>query len=176
MALLFVVTYYLLAFRPGQQNSAQIDSGSSQKNLVSNPIDEYLLYWRLGQNRNKGLVARLAHILGVDVNRALANVRCTISIIMFADINQCMLIMSDFQMITGLSILISGYTQLRCGLQAYYWQRVVYLAWFSSITHLCCLTFLREYFSRNKVAYCWRLPGMIILILMLVVAYVPTAH
>lgn len=84
--------------------------------------------------------------------------------------------MSDFQLLTGLSILISGYSQLRCGLQTYFWQRVVHLAWFSSVTHLCCLTFLREHFARNKVAYYWRLPGMITLVLMLVVAHVPTAH
>ena len=88
---------------------------------------------------------------------------------------QCMLTMSDFQLITGLSILVSGYSQ-RCSLQAYYWQRVVHLAWFSSITHLCCLTFLREHFARNKVAYYWRLPGMITLVIMLIFALVPTAH
>lgn len=56
-----------------------------------------------------------------------------------------MLTMSDFQLITGLAILISGFTQLQTGISAYHWQRLVQLAWFSSVTHLCCLTALRDY-------------------------------
>lgn len=84
--------------------------------------------------------------------------------------------MSDFQLITGLSILISGFTQLDTGISAYHWQRLVQLSWFSSITHLCTLTTLRNYFRRHTIGYFWRLPGMIILILMLIVALVPTGH
>lgn len=84
--------------------------------------------------------------------------------------------MSDFQLVTGLSILISGFTQLDTGISAYHWQRLVQLAWFSSVTHLCCLTALRNYFRRNALGYFWRLPGMIILIIMLIVALIPTGH
>ena len=87
-----------------------------------------------------------------------------------------MLTMSDFQLVTGLSILISGFTQMNTGISAYHWQRLVQLAWFSSITHLCCLTALRNYFRRNTLGYFWRLPGMIILIIMLIVALIPTSH
>lgn len=87
-----------------------------------------------------------------------------------------MLTMSDFQLVTGLSILISGFTQLDTGISAYHWQRLVQLAWFSSITHLCCLTALRNYFKRNTLGYFWRLPGMVILVIMLIVALIPTGH
>lgn len=84
--------------------------------------------------------------------------------------------MSDFQLITGLSILISGFTQLGTGISAYHWQRLVQLAWFSSITHLCTLTALRNYFRQNSLGYFWRLPGMVILIIMLIIALIPTGQ
>lgn len=84
--------------------------------------------------------------------------------------------MSDLQLITGLAIISSGFAQLRCGISAYHWQRIVHLAWFSSITHLSCLTCLRDYFYEHRWAQLWRIPGMVTLIIMLVVALVPTAH
>jgi hypothetical protein len=84
--------------------------------------------------------------------------------------------MSDLQIITGISILISGFTQLRCGLSSYHWQVVVYLAWFSSITHLSCLTFLRSYLYNHPEERAWRLIGMGILILMLLAAFIPTGN
>lgn len=87
-----------------------------------------------------------------------------------------MLIMSDFQLVTGFAVLLSGYTQLRCGISTYHWQRIVKLAWFSSITHLCCLTFLRDYFCQNKLAQFWRIPGMILLVVALCIAMVPDAQ
>lgn len=87
-----------------------------------------------------------------------------------------MLLLSDFQLLTGLSIMISGFTQLRCGISIYHWHKVVRLAWFSSITHLCCLTFLRDYFQHHKLAQLWRVPGMVILVIMLIVALIPTAQ
>lgn len=84
--------------------------------------------------------------------------------------------MSDLQLITGLAIIVSGFAQLRCGISAYHWQRIVQLAWFSSITHLCCLTFLRDYLHQHKSAQVWRIPGMVALVVMVIAALVPTAH
>lgn len=84
--------------------------------------------------------------------------------------------MSDFQLITGFAILLSGYTQLQCGISVYHWERVVRLAWLSSITHLCCLTFLRDHFCLNRRAQIWRLPAMILLIVALCVAMVPAVR
>jgi hypothetical protein len=82
--------------------------------------------------------------------------------------------MSDLQILTGLSILISGYVQLRCGLSAFHWQVIVLLAWFSSITHLSCLTFLRNYLYNRPAERVWRLVAMGIMLSMLLVAMVPT--
>lgn len=84
--------------------------------------------------------------------------------------------MSDIQIVTGLSILISGFIQLRCGLSVYHWQIIVYLAWFSSITHLCCLTFLRSYLFNHSGQRLWRLISMLIIIIMLVVGLVSTGY
>ena len=66
---------------------------------------------------------------------------------------------SDLQVVTGNAILISGYTQLHCGLQAYHWQLVVDLAWFSVITHLTTLTCLQRYFQGRPAQRILRLIG-----------------
>jgi hypothetical protein len=85
-----------------------------------------------------------------------------------------MVIMSDFQLITGLSMMISGFTQLPCGISMADWQNLVYMTWLTSVTHLCCLTYLRDHFCQHRIALIWRLPGMVALVIMLLVALVPT--
>lgn len=84
--------------------------------------------------------------------------------------------MSDAQILTGFSILISGYAQLRCGLSCYHWQLLVYLAWFSSVTHLACLTFLRHYLYIHPGERAWRLVLMGLFAAMLLVAMIPTGN
>ena len=84
--------------------------------------------------------------------------------------------MSDLQILTGLPILISGYSQLRCGLSVYHWQILVYLTWFCSLTHLSCLTILRTYLHNRPRERLWRLIGMGILVLLLIVALLPTGN
>ena len=65
------------------------------------------------------------------------------------------LMFSDMQVITGMAILLCGYTQLRNGLSSYHWEIIVSLAWFSSLTHLATLTSLRDYFrARPAMALC----------------------
>jgi hypothetical protein len=68
--------------------------------------------------------------------------------------------MSDLQIVTGFSILISGHVQLESGLAAYQWQFIVELAWFSCLTHLACLTLLRNHLSRHTSERLWRLFAM----------------
>lgn len=68
--------------------------------------------------------------------------------------------MSDLQVVTGLAILISGFVQLRSGLATYYWIILVHLAWFSCITHLSCLTFLRNHLYNNGIERGWRIVAM----------------
>ena len=85
-----------------------------------------------------------------------------------------MITLSDQQIVTGIAILASGYSQLNCGLSAYHWQMVVYLAWFSSLTHLTTLSFLRGHIGNNKRILFLRLSLMVILALMLSIAFLPT--
>jgi hypothetical protein len=71
-------------------------------------------------------------------------------------IESTILAYSDLQVVTGIGILISGFTQLPQGLSIYHWETVVYLAWFSSLTHLTTLTVLRKFFrDQPRLAY-WR--------------------
>lgn len=84
--------------------------------------------------------------------------------------------MSDLQILTGISILVSAFAQLRCGLSAYHWQIMCSLAWFSSLTHLSCLTILRNNLYNHPGERLWRLFGMAIVVGLLIVALVPTAN
>ncbi|KFY08186.1 hypothetical protein V492_06453 [Pseudogymnoascus sp. VKM F-4246] len=92
-----------------------------------------------------------------------------------APLKQAILTMSDAQIATGLSILIGGYSQVNCGLSIYHWHMVVHLAWFSSVTHLTTLTFLRRYIHDNHKIRILRLVLMLALMLMVAVALVPTS-
>lgn len=87
-----------------------------------------------------------------------------------------MLLMSDVQLFTGLSVLVSGYLQLKCGVSMLHWERIIDVAWLSSITHLSCLTFLRDCFCQERRARTWRIPAMVILVILLCVALIPSAQ
>lgn len=83
--------------------------------------------------------------------------------------------MCDVQLFNGLGILISGFISMNCsGLQAYQWQIIVYLAWFSSVTHLSGLTVLRHYLVRRPIEAYIRYTLMVALLIVLIVAIVPT--
>ena len=85
-------------------------------------------------------------------------------------LQSAVLTFSDQQSITGIAILVSGYSQLACGLAIYHWQVTVDLAWFSSITHLTTLTCLRHYFHRRPALRIWRILLMGITVAMLACA------
>lgn len=85
-----------------------------------------------------------------------------------------MLSFSDQQIVTGIAILISGYSQLRGGLAVYYWQLTVDLAWFSSVTHLTTLTCLRYYFQERRLVKFVRLIFMAVMAGMLSCAVAST--
>ena len=87
---------------------------------------------------------------------------------------KAVLIFSDQQLVTGLAILVSGFTQLRRGISVYHWQIIVYLAWFSSLTHLTTLTTLRQHFRDRSLLRTWRAWLMLLLVAMLTVAFIPT--
>ena len=94
-------------------------------------------------------------------------------------LNKAILMFSDQQLVTGLAILTSGFSQLSSSsgsITAYHWQLMVYTAWFASLTHLTTLTTIRKYFREIKRARLWRLCLMTLLMLMLVVALLPTGN
>lgn len=79
-------------------------------------------------------------------------------------------------MLTGFGILLSGVIQLRTYISAYHWQTIVYLAWFSNLTHAACLPTLRRYLYRNQARRNWRLVLMTFLLAALVMSILPTAY
>lgn len=87
---------------------------------------------------------------------------------------QAALAMSDAQIVTGLSILVVGFAQINCGISIFHWHMVVRLAWFSSVTHITTLTFLRRYIHDNRGIRILRLVLMLALMLLLAIALIPT--
>lgn len=85
-------------------------------------------------------------------------------------ITQSVLAMSDQQLVTGLAILISGFSQLHEGLLYYHWQVITDLAWFSSATHMSSLICLEQYFQRHRLIWYARLFLMTGLVVMLATA------
>jgi hypothetical protein len=92
----------------------------------------------------------------------------------FRALQNTLLVFSDQQVITSVAIMGSGFSQLSCSLSFYHWQNIVNLAWFSSVAHLTTLTTLRKYLRKNQGLRLWRLCGMIITAVMLVVGLVST--
>ena len=91
-------------------------------------------------------------------------------------LRDAVLMFSDQQIVTGIALLASGYSQLPNGLEAFYWQLVVYLAWFSSFTHLTTLTVLRDYFQKHPATRLWRIGLMIATVSLLAIALLPTGN
>ena len=86
------------------------------------------------------------------------------------------LIFSDLQMVTGIAVLASGYSQLPCGLASYHWQITVDLAWFSSTTHLTTLTCLRRHLQERPAVRVGRIICMGMMAVMLGVALGSTGY
>lgn len=83
--------------------------------------------------------------------------------------------MCDIQLLTGLGIVLSGYVNIfQNSISAYHWHMVAYLAWFSNLTHVSCLTLLRADFHRYQSQRRWRLSFMFILWVTLLAAIGPT--
>lgn len=80
------------------------------------------------------------------------------------------------QLLTGYSILISGFSQLGSGLQTFYWQVVIGLTWFSTITHQSCLTALRNHLYLHSSERTWRLAAMATLCVLLAIGLGFTAN
>ena len=91
-------------------------------------------------------------------------------------VEKATLMFSDQQLVTGIAILGGGYSQLRNGIQVYHWQIIVDLGWFASCTHLTTMSTLRQYFRSRPVVRTWRVVSMLIMMLLLIIALVPTGR
>ena len=114
-----------------------------------------------------------------DFDKGILRTLCTTSTLKPSRVwepalRRAVLSFSDQQLVTGIALLASGYSQLSYGLSAYHWQIVAYLAWFSSVTHMATLTALRQYFRDHPALRFWRSMLMVLTVLMLVLALLPT--
>jgi hypothetical protein len=82
--------------------------------------------------------------------------------------------MCDLQILTGLGILLAGFVSLPV-LKGAHWQMVSYLAWFATVTHLSGLSIMSKHLHGRSWERKARMVLMGILLIVLVVAMVPTA-
>ncbi|KAK2604324.1 hypothetical protein N8I77_007266 [Diaporthe amygdali] len=153
--LLLVVASYFLAFDPekdpfGEQSIPTVPTSNAC--WQPNTIDQLFINW-----------VRKVPCLTSDTRRRLRSA-----------FDESIIMLCDVQIVTGLSILSSSYILLSCGLDASHWQIAVYLAWFSTVTHLSGLTVLRTYLN----AYPWvkyiRVILMSALLILLIAGLIPT--
>lgn len=90
--------------------------------------------------------------------------------------NQCALILCDTQSVTGIGLLVTGYVTLRFDISAYHWYILVWVAWFSNLTHISGLIFLGEYLRKHPHQRAYRVFFRAVLWLLLLVAQVPTGY
>ena len=79
------------------------------------------------------------------------------------------LALSDQQLVTGLAILIAGYTD-RCSRSLYHFRIISALGWCSSTTHLSTLAVLRPYLIDHPRVRNWRVIAMVAIFGLLVVS------
>ncbi|KAL8793710.1 MAG: hypothetical protein Q9195_003651 [Heterodermia aff. obscurata] len=83
-----------------------------------------------------------------------------------------LLTLSDQQLVTGLAVLIAGYSKVY-SMSIYHFNVVGSLAWFSSATHLATLGALRKYLVAHRAVRDWRVVAMVFLLVLLLVAQLP---
>lgn len=90
-------------------------------------------------------------------------------------LRKVILALSDQQIVTGIAILGAGFNGLRLGnISVYHFHIIIYLAWMSSSVHLSALTLLRPFLHFHRGVMVWRVVGMMVLFVMLLIALVPT--
>ncbi|KAJ5183820.1 hypothetical protein N7492_001436 [Penicillium capsulatum] len=145
IAVLVILIYYFAVYEPALDAFSKLEHGVTPTPFRPNPVDVVLLQWVRYLPRK---------ILGTFKLGIRNPARLDSTFI------KCFLAMSDLQIVTGFSILISGFAQFPCGLATYYWMLIVEMAWFSSLTHLSCLTLLRSHLYNRTTERAWRLFAM----------------
>ncbi|KAI5920579.1 hypothetical protein F4810DRAFT_412524 [Camillea tinctor] len=153
-----VVIYYIVTYQPSLDPFRKYGDQHSRV-ARPNPVDEIVL---------RGM--RKLLMIGSPQNR-----RPIISASLQRVFEKCVLSMADIQIVTGVGIMTAGYVS-RAELSAFHWKMVVYLAWFSCTSHLSALTFLGNYLVNRPISKIVRLCVMFGLLVLLVVALIPTGH
>ncbi|KAI8662950.1 hypothetical protein NCS56_01099800 [Fusarium sp. Ph1] len=91
-------------------------------------------------------------------------------------LNKGVMTFSDIQIFSGLTMMISGYIALERELQSYHWQLLIYLVWFSSVTHLAALSFLRNHLANHPGRMGWRILLMFFVVIFLAAAIGLAGH
>ncbi|EXA28771.1 hypothetical protein FOVG_19643 [Fusarium oxysporum f. sp. pisi HDV247] len=157
IAIILLIAYYVLAFDPRVDPFQNVQDADNPSLRSPNPVDASIFKYS----------QRLRSCLGLrpDNNHIVENA-----------FNMCILALADTQLVTGIAIMVSGYYSLSCGLSAYHWKTILYLAWFSCLTHLSALTCLRAYLNVHETARAWRLSLMSALLVLVFVGFIPTGH
>ncbi|ORY17315.1 hypothetical protein BCR34DRAFT_597106 [Clohesyomyces aquaticus] len=160
IAVLIVILHYVTVYDPTDDVFYDPDDPSNirREEHKPNPIDVQILRW----------IPRRKFIVSYGLFSKHGRMQIGLA--------RALLIMSDLQLFTGFAIIISGFSQLHCGISSWHWNRLVYVAWFASITHFACLTSLRGYLHHHKLGRLWRSFVMSILIILITIALVPTGY
>ncbi|KAI9653364.1 MAG: hypothetical protein M1831_006069 [Alyxoria varia] len=110
----------------------------------------------------------IPNVLLNDADRFCYHGRSTRSQIWQDAVHRGILVVSDQQIVTGIAIMVAGFAQWKT-ITVYHWEIVLYLAWMSSNTHLTTLTVLRPYLQKRNTLKTWRVTGMAILLILLLV-------
>ncbi|EWZ46186.1 hypothetical protein FOWG_16661 [Fusarium oxysporum f. sp. lycopersici MN25] len=153
-----LIVYYLVAYNPELDPFRKEDEQTTCR--YPNPVDFIVLRF----------VRHLPGLRNIQESHLLQSNRLE------SALNNCVITLSDIQIFTGISILISGYIALKCGLSSYHWQLIVYLAWLANVTHLATLSFLRNYLMNRPYKRLWRLVFMFCTLILLSVAVGLTGH
>ncbi|PLN85645.1 hypothetical protein BDW42DRAFT_160284 [Aspergillus taichungensis] len=151
-AVFLVIMYFLMVYDPMQDPFKETDQDTLRSSFRPNPVD--VVFLRGLRDTSKRVFRWRHHRFSARMERIF--IKCTLS-------------MGDLQILTGLSILISGYVQMSKDLSSYHWMVIVNLAWFSSLTHLACLTVIRNFLYNHPLQRTVRLFFMGILAILLIV-------
>ena len=160
MLALLAITFGYLSDSMPENTLTEIDDY-----LVTTPLRTRLLKRKRAMSELFG-VKQKADRVTVDVNNSAARTRRQDGLERF------LLTLSDQQLVTGLAVLIAGYSKI-CSMSIYHFNVVGSLAWFSSATHLATLGVLTKYLVANPAVRHWRVFAMVLLLVMLLVAQLP---
>ncbi|KAI0174428.1 hypothetical protein BJ166DRAFT_147961 [Pestalotiopsis sp. NC0098] len=171
-----VLCNYLFVFdphaRPFRHSPATAQDGDKDTTWTPNPLD--VLISNICANASKPLRTLLGRMIPTRLNRWLNKISTREK----AEdaFRQCVMSLCDTQLLTGISMLLSGFSSLNDFdyMSLTSWLMVANLAWFSNLTHQCGLVFLRGYLYRNPNERMWRLFLMTVLFIGLASAMTPT--